>query len=131
MSHKLGHVLHFCHIQLFWQKRFIRIISFHCLTCKYLHCLCTFLYFLFLQMARNASEDARQKKHGLYVRTAPQETDAKDDRKPFPGQNGNSTTTRDDPREGKSLQSQSTFKVLLFANMLSGTEILKTHMIRD
>ena len=86
-------------------------------------------------MARNATEDARQKKHGLYVRTAPQETDAKDDRKPFPGQNGttsgNSTNTRDDPREGKSSQSQSTFKVLLFANMLSGTEILKTHMIRD
>ena len=35
------------------------------------------------------------------------------------GQEGAQTTTRDDPRDGKSSQSQTTFKILLLFNMLS------------
>ena len=68
------------------------------------------------RMGSKAEEKA--KKHGLYVKTAPQETDGIDDRKPFPS-DSTSTTTRDDPRDGKSSQSQTTIKVLLLFNMMS------------
>lgn len=72
--------------------------------------------FLFSRMGSKAEEKA--KKHGLYVKTAPQETGGVDDRKPFPT-DSTSTTTRDDPRDGKSSQSQTTIKVLLLFNMMS------------
>ena len=69
-------------------------------------------------MGRKLTEQEKQKKHGLYVKTAPQETGGIDDRKPFPN-NQNATTTRNDPRDGKSSQSQTTIKILLLFNMMS------------
>ena len=72
-----------------------------------------------IQRPRMGSKtEEKAKKHGLYVKTAPQETDGVDDRKPFPS-DSTSTTTRDDPRDGKSSQSQTTIKVLLLFNMMS------------